>query len=615
MIADCNRHYSPIYTEIQSQLAKRKPAQVSCKSPSVPYRRFAVDISLGSAFVQLRAAKAVWIRWELNKVYLCLVGSPEHVDIGFRLAPQIIGAQATAKPGDLKDGAFLRLPTVRLRGAHTRVEKCWSADVEFGVFTGIVKPVVLDRLLSLYQRLGEDLRQVIKDYHLEALFVKKTPEPVAESLEPVKPALFDIKVGVAGVRFGLRADNVATTLLFEALALRGSAGNRRTANAALEWHVKAHHLGMSLGQLGKGALAEDAEPTRKYRSAYMHLDVDVREIPPDGQTPSQLNLALSKVHTVMHIAALSELSDLVSSWTTDLRALHDHRAAEVAEVKEQTSKILKRIEVSDRQPELSWFASRLLTIDITGLGVAVPLGKETALDVRHKSTTPVPAMLFSIRSMSFQNRRNETARFKLQTMMLQLLHQFDQGATDQFSGEFHKSDNRMSLPHIDAEAQMSSKVEEWTLCSHSSVNDFQLSLAPSVVDGVSQLIDMYEQGRDHVTLLEKRYRTEMMKNGVVQPAKDDQVESPTSGRIPQRVVCRLSFEFQSGIVKLTGSQGQQTGTTRKGGKEADVVELPKVSVWVDYAGAHRGEPGLAILNMVSCWTRVVLTVGCAWESE
>lgn len=574
--------------------------------------RFSVDLSLGSALVHIRAAKVVWIKWDLGKIYVCLVGSPDNVNYGLRLAPQVLGAQATAVGGDLKDGAFLRLPTVALHGSYMRLERSWSADVDFGFFTGIVKPVVLDRLLSLYQRLGQDLRQVIKDYHLEKMFMKRAtkakPQTPAESASVGKDkSLFDVRVGVAGVRFGLRADNVATTLLFEALSLRGSAGNRGTGNAMLEWHVKAHHLGLSLGQLGKGALTEEAEPTRKYRSAYMHLDVDVRELPASEAVPSQLNIALSKVHTVMHIAALGELGDLISSWTADLRTLGDLRADEVAEVKEQTSKILKRIEVSDRQqPELSWFASRLLTVDIVGLGVAVPLDKETALDVRHKSTTPVPAMLFSIRSMSFQNRRNETARFRLQTMMLQFLHQFDQGAVDQFSGEFHKTDNRMSLPHIDAEAQMSNKadVDEWVLCSHVSATDFQLSLAPSVVDGCFQLVDMYEQGREHVSVLERRYRNEMVKKGVeTLAARHERAvqEDGGPGRTPQKIVCRMSFEFQSGVVYLTsaGAGGASVSMSRRQ-KEADVVELPKISVWLDYAGPHRGEAGAAVVNFVSC---------------
>jgi uncharacterized protein YdhG (YjbR/CyaY superfamily) len=131
----------------------------------------------------------------------------------------------------------------------------------------------------------------------------------------------------------------------------------------------------------------------------------VREIPGDFRTPSQLSVSLSKVHTVMQIAALREISDLASSWTSDIHVLKEKRATEVAEVKERTSKILKRIEASERgiQPELSWFASRLFTVDINGFAVAVPLDREMAIDLRPKKRSSVPAMLFSIRSINFSN--------------------------------------------------------------------------------------------------------------------------------------------------------------------------------------------------------------------
>jgi hypothetical protein len=85
--------------------------------------------------------------------------------------------------------------------------------------------------------------------------------------------------------------------------------------------------------------------------------------------------------------------------------------------------ILKKIESAERgsQPEASWFATRLLSIEVTGLGIAIPLTNSIGKS-NEGASAPVPALLFSIRVMSFQNRRNETARFRVKQMALQFLH-------------------------------------------------------------------------------------------------------------------------------------------------------------------------------------------------
>jgi hypothetical protein len=188
------------------------------------------------------------------------------------------------------------------------------------------------------------------------------------------------------------------------------------------WRAKVDHFGLSLGHLGS-EISDGAEPIRKHRSAYMILDIDVQEIPSQKGIASQLNVSLSRVHTVMHVAALSELSDLVRSWQSDIHILRDNRASEVAEVKSTTSKILKKLEAGDKpiQPEESWFATRFFTVHIVGLGLAIPLDEAAAIDLRHRDNVSTPAMLFSIRVVSFQNRKNETARFKVQQAALQFL--------------------------------------------------------------------------------------------------------------------------------------------------------------------------------------------------
>lgn len=398
-----------------------------------------LDLSVGRLHLQIRAAKAVWLRWDIGKVFISRHGCESDIRFGLRFAPQTVGAYTTMKRSKDRGASSIKLPSFTAIGFHktTNGRPHISATVTLGFFVGVLKPAVLDRLLSLHQRLGSDIMHIVQEYREtvrqelrshQAKYAQRPPTTVSEDTEPIPTGyklLMDLQVSVAGVRFGLKADDVSTTLLLEALALRGQVTNTSTEHAELLWRAKVDHFGLSLGHLGT-EISDEAEPIRKHRTAYMMLDVDVQEIPGQQGLASQLNVSLNRVHTVMHVAALSELSELIRSWQSDIHILRDNRASEVAEVKSTTSKIFKKLEAGDKpiQPEESWFANRFFTINLVGFGIAIPLDEAAAIDLRHRDNILVPALLFSVRVLSFQNRKNETARFKMQQMALQVLEKW-----------------------------------------------------------------------------------------------------------------------------------------------------------------------------------------------
>jgi len=413
-------------------------AQQKFGAPEVkPELSVELDLSIGEIHLSVRAAKAVWIRWDVGKIYVTRYQSGLDVEFGIRLAPQIVGAFTSMKKTKEKDASSIKLPSLTAIGSYRKVDNRphISATITLGFFVGVLKPAVLDRLLSLHQRLGKDIMHIVQEYReavrkelstRHAKYTSTTSRETETSQTPKPaglPVLMDIHVSVAGVRVGLRADDVATTLLFEALALRGQVTNTTTDHAALLWRAKVDHFGLSLGHLLSSDISDYAEPIRKHRSAYMVLDIDVQETPSDANVASQLSVSLNRVHTVMHVAALSELSDLVRSWQSDIHVLRDNRASEVAEMKTTTSRIMKRLDASDKpvSPEDSWFASRLFTVHVVGIGLAIPLDEAAAIDLSQRDNVSVPALLFSIRVISFQNKRNETARFKVRQMALQFL--------------------------------------------------------------------------------------------------------------------------------------------------------------------------------------------------
>ena len=621
-------------------------------APSIsPLRRIHLDLSFESGTIQLRAAKAVWIRWELGSIFASQQCSGTNWTFGVKIAPQFIGAYTSWKQSRQSSGASIRLPSVAGNGSLADVgpDRCLSVDIKLGFFTGIMKPAMLDRLLSLHQRLGTDVSELINDYRQNSTksppSEKKPSSPSKLSLPASeRPMRQRIRAHITGVRVGLRADDVATTLLFEALSLTGQASNVGGNLDALRWEASVDHVGLSLGQLDT-ELSIDLEPIRKNRSAYMVFDVTAREKPAVEADAARLEVMLNHVHTVMHIAALSELSDLVRSWQSDIHILQSNRAAEMAEVRATTTRIFKQLEAEPvaNQPVTSWFATRLLFVTVTGFGMAIPLNDGAAIDLEHRDNSAMPALLLAVKSVHFQNRKNETARFALEQMVLQLVDRFDQGIPDHFKGDYHTASNRMSLPLLDTEAQMASTPEFWTLSAHGSATDFKLSLAPDIADGVFKLIDLYEKGQQRVYELEQRYRAEIAKASASDSValKYEGETSRVSPRQAQRIIMRMSYTFNSGLVEMhhtaapepLSAQGMRPRRTAW----LDFFQLPAISLWIDYVGQQswpqvsrqsstaegftsasmavanpRVQPGSLIFNFVSHY-KVVRTdkTGCA----
>ncbi|ORX35037.1 hypothetical protein BD324DRAFT_652754 [Kockovaella imperatae] len=609
---DWKSEHEPTYAKYFRRGSKAVPNDVrtksgpDCSKTLSPNTVTQVDLSVRSGQVQVRAAKSVWIRWDLDKIFLTGRCADGTVKFGTRIAPQHVGAYASIKKTRHHSGATLRLPSVSATGTFRFLERepQLSTSVQLGFFTGIIKPAMLDRLLSLHQRLARDMEQLFKEYSSRSEAPLSTqPSSLASRGSPADvltdppesrlPMRLDIRCGVEGIRFGLRADDVATTLLFEALALTAQASNIHDEEASLSWRAKVNHFGLSLGHLGTGALSVEAEPMRKHRSAYMVVDVDVQEIPGTGASATQLNIYLNRAHTVMHVAALSELSDLVKSWQSDLHILRDNRASEMAEIKSTTSKFLKKLDPGEGQtkPENSWFASRLLSVHVAGLGLAIPLTDAASIGTNGKNSIQhdLPALLFSIRTIAFINRKNETARFKVQRIALQMVSKFDQGVSEHFSGDFHTSSNRMSLPSLESEAEMASTEDTWMLSAHCAATDFKLSLAPDIADGIFKLTDLYSQGRDRFFDLERHYRTEVAtaaERSDSVAVKYEEETVPTSPRKRQRIFIRMSYTFNSGIVELHHAGHTEPQKAPKRHLWLDIFHLPAISLWVDYAEAQ-----------------------------
>jgi hypothetical protein len=625
-----NEHY-PLYKPTVDQfkvVMDRRRTPLSTPTPSVAPRceiirgrDLALDLCIKSMDFQARLAKTLRLGWETGKLYATRSGTDDYVQFGLLVDPQTLGLYPNSKRTK-KGSSVLRLPSIKVKGlyANSNDRRNMTADVRFGLFTGNIKPTVLDRLLLVHQQVGSDIVEAVSEYSSE-----RTPSPVVITKPKKDPLLFNINASFEGIRVGLRADDVATTLLFEALNLELQTSVDNAVRSNLEWSLTANPVSLSLIRL-EDDLDHGTKPARGTRFMSMTCDVTARETAATETHPGKLNMRLARVHALMHLAALSEASELIRSWSSEITVLREVHRAEMEEVKAQTSKVLKKIDaarsssktsvvassadpitpstdltiVTDfKNPSLeTWLSARQIKFQIHDLGIAIPLGTASPIDVgwheSHKSSGP--ALLYSINDIALNTSRNETARFTVQQMSLAFVDAFDPLQERHFNVQVHKARNIMTLPNILAEAQRMSDTETWSVNLHCAATDFKLKLMPDVAEFMGQLADMYEDGKAQLSAMEREYAEWTKSAGTEDTTesvktKYEQTGTPVPTATGKRLVVRMSFRFDSGVVQLRRvRQGPAPSALwrerqkLKKSKDFDEIVLPTVSVWLDYTG-------------------------------
>ena len=384
-----------------------------------------VDLSFKSVALVARAASSLWVRWDLGNTFLTGSGTKHDLNFGIRMDPQEVGAYSSIKRSKSQDSSKLRLPSVRARGTYSHHDEqgSLSGTLDLGVFQGVMRPATLNRLLDLHRDLGQDIAVLSRQYQDELKQYKAESPELPDTV--LRPLVLGIGINMAGIEIGLRANNVPTSIVLEASALSGSLLHNGQPDSSLEWDAKATQFGISLGHLKSDMVSDDIKSARRYRSASMVLDVEVKDIPAIADTPRQLQVNLSKAHSIMHVAALRELVDLSRSWSHDINVMQEDRADDIAQVKVDGNKFKQKMQLktsqTDKPLSSAWLAERLVVVRMTGIGVAIPLDASTTIDLATVDQRSGPAMLFSIRRLTFENKRNQTARFTMKQMALQFV--------------------------------------------------------------------------------------------------------------------------------------------------------------------------------------------------
>jgi hypothetical protein len=153
--------------------------------------------------------------------------------------------------------------------------------------------------------------------------------------------------------------------------------------------------------------------------------------------------------------------------------------------------------------------------------------------------------------------------------------------SEHFTSLSHHSKNKMSLPDLESQAQMSQNSGHWEVFCHSTASGFQLAVAPNITDHVFALIDLYETGRLRFALLEEQYRKDL----ATLYALDDATALPktsvtAASPVRATMMIRASFVFNSGLVTLHPPGEVAPISSVRGA--SDSLRLPSISVWSTY---------------------------------
>jgi hypothetical protein len=418
-------------TEAQSGRSRRgKRAQ---------YRETTVDIRLVQATMRIRASRALSLSWEIGGS----IGSitrhlPEESlqwSYAVKLGPQALGVASsssraqTAGIPTVDSSTLLRLPWVQVFGTHGIVTTLRPVEhvlsVSLGHITGTAKPALFERVLSLHEHLGHDIQSFIETWEKAR---HKNPQTTEAVLDTGPGPSYQVAVSVAGLYFSIRADGVASHVVLKTASLTGKVNNStRQGQLGLSWSADVKDLALALGRPTR--LLDDPLESR-HSSAYMILSLNVEEVPStrlgSAETDAQeasLNISITPIHAVIHVAALSEVLDLGRTWSAELSELHSRRAPEVSEFRSHTTRVLKTLEPADSAlSDSSWFAKRTVTLQLAGVGIAIPLVEVSVMTSGSEKQIPeFSALLFAIHSVSFTNKRNETAKSTVQHLSLQFV--------------------------------------------------------------------------------------------------------------------------------------------------------------------------------------------------
>ena len=178
-------------------------------------------------------------------------------------------------------------------------------------------------------------------------------------------------------------------------------------------------------------------------------------------------------------------------------------------------------------------------------------------------------------------------------MLISFLRRFRQSVSSDFSGETHRTRNRLLYPEMTAQLKSITSASSRNISISANVSGFILDFDSSIPDDIFSLIDVYHQGQERVIRLADSIPRSTPVSSTSPTAPHIGID-PKYTALPTSSVL-ASLTFLSGKVRIYSGSVSTLSRSRKLSNSArdltdeqfvelgaDIFKLPVVSVWGEY---------------------------------
>ena len=321
-IEEWKADYLPSFEQtIQALVSELRQEPTVPSSPTSTRDLFPIihlQLSIVSCGIFLHVLPGTWLSWELLDTVAHLklgvglaLSRQSGAPFGLRFSSQRISIATLSKGETLEDtskkgGLKLDLPSMTITGTYEN--RGVHILVSAGFFSFIVKPSYWDTLLSVQQKFGNDINDLL---HVLADARTKRPssQGPAQSQSLSSQSLLQSGAFKAkGFRIGLEGHS--STLFLECEDISGSLTDGESKGKGTFWQLNATGLALSLAPRFYAVMkSESGRFDENRRSAFVQIDCKAEV---DRRTAQKfLRIKVYKIHAIMQPSSIGEIGDFV----------------------------------------------------------------------------------------------------------------------------------------------------------------------------------------------------------------------------------------------------------------------------------------------------------------
>ncbi|KAI9356967.1 hypothetical protein DFJ73DRAFT_958096 [Zopfochytrium polystomum] len=425
-----------------------------------------------------------------------------------------------------------------------------NCRLHLGVFEGHFTVDLMDKLVRTQSLLGAEINDIAE---LALFYARKKASKSAPSDPSSRPeessisdsVLFDVQLLADGINIATSSPD--STLSFYSGVLSAAATNARGSSGSdvsapdssdaqvrithLRWKAAANGLAFALrpnDALDSSSETSPTDPTSDESSiphqhltvAYVLLDVAAQNTIPasanfaglddfiENDTLLPLAVRINRIRSVMHPIAIGRIVDVILFFSDELEKRKSAQAKEIEAIKQNAERFFSSIgSTRPDVPRPSFLETSRIMVSINHFGVSILLDEEETgvavadgrpegrqglyLDPEGES---VPALLISIRQVTFSALGFVKNRGQVQDLSFQFVTNFDQLSEFSFQAASYLPRNRLALQDISGSVYQLIKDGSGRVSVVAAIRGFQVDVDAQLADFINAILAVYSSG-------------------------------------------------------------------------------------------------------------------------